>query len=440
MRFAMNKLRIESFCTWSLSASRSKDLVVGSVIAILICVTPLIDESPSQLIFFLLAILVPLMLFVRTSTLATALGFLLPIYAVAGTSPTTWDAIRICIVIVLLVKNAKKDFQFSIPLIVFLIVGTLFAAIAMIKTDWIAARYGASLLQACAIVLCIGEKNRKLALSGFVAGATASAVAVILEHYFSTTLGFASQGVTGNIGLGSVSTQTGSLLVLALLVIWFGYSSFSNNQGMVLSLILIAGILHAGSRAGAAALVGLILVALLTSRVRSEVGTKEIFAGALVGAYVLIVRPLSVLRFFPNQSPEFTVVKTAPGSTMKTAVDNFSSYRLRGVESGLEILSNDPWIGSSSEASSNAYVHSTFLSWPAIYGVIGIIAVVAVFVTLAIWGVIWQLLVLIIGVALLEPHGLLAGGSTLPVILMLAGFNRRGFTVNFVRSSVLPDT
>lgn len=417
----------------TLSEATFRDVAAGVCVVILLTLESRLDISEWPRAIALVVVFAPLLFVVRTSTLAFSLGFLLPIYAVADTSPMAWDALRVAIVVVLLIRNAKGGFECSRPLVVVLIAGLLFGGMSIVKGDLIGLRYGMSLVQACAIALCVGQKHKKLTLSGFVAGAGASAVAVFLEQHLEIVLGHASQGVTGSVGLGNVSTQTGPLFVLAIAVMWFGYSLYGRSNAFFLSLILIVGVLNSGSRLGVAALVAVVVMALVTPRARSAITKREIIVAGMVMGYTLIAQPLSVIRFFPEMAPFGSVVLIQPDAALDEKVNGFSSNRVDGLEEGLELVKMDPLVGSSfAEAHS---VHTLFLTWLVVYGLVGLVMLVAALVSLAVWGVPWQIMTLVILVGVLEPTGLMSGGSTLPVLLLIAAFHPKSFALNFTRAS-----
>ena len=391
-----------------LCSLRSYGLEAGSLLAfIAICwlgnVTGVSDLALTAMVAIVAA---PYLWIGSLQRLAWLLGALLPVYTLTGTPDLMWDGLRICIIAALLLRAGLSQEAFNAPVVAIASAGLGFIFISASTADLETARYGASLLLGVATAACVGPRLRRSCLTGFAAGAVASSGAVLLEVGTGISIGSGYQGVTGFIGLGSVSTNTGPQLALAVAVILLGYTGFNPASAVLMATVVSIGVLMTGSRAGLMTLVLFGCAMLASNRLR------VIWRVVLVSSLATLVAVGAALSW--------------------AAVDRLldigalSVERQSGVDAGIRFFFASPLLGvhgpipGVTDLTAQTYIYTTYLNWPAYFGLFGVLAVICVFTTLAFGGLPWQVTLMVLFMACLEFDGLLAGGSILPVILLLS--------------------
>ena len=363
-----------------------------------------LDDSVFTLVVAVAA--VPYLIAGPSLRLAWLLGALLPVYTVWGTPSLMWDGLRLCVIAALIVRAGISRDAFTAPVVALAATGLGFLLISSTMADLENARYAASLLLGVATAVSVGPALRRPCLTGFAVGAGVSAAAVMLEVGTGIAVGSGYQGTTGFIGLGSVSTNTGPQLALAVAVVVLGYTQLNQVSKWLMAALLSIGTVMAGSRAGFMALVLFVAVMLVSKRF----GLRQ---------RLMLLSALAVL-FMIGAALHWAAVDRLLG------IGTLSVERSAGIEAGIRFFMASPITGvhgpipGVTDFSSQNFIYTTYLNWPAYFGLFGVVAVVWVFTTLALGGLPWQVTALVLFVACLEFDGLLAGGSILPVILLLS--------------------
>ncbi len=351
--------------------------------------------------------------FLSYASVAVLLGATLPWYTIRELPPVTFDLIRLLLVIALLCHSQRRINIPAICLGVSVFAG-LYALLGIVLSDAGSIHFSLSILLGVVIALACSPKISSQVLTGYVVGCAISGLAVLSQAFLGVRVGADLQGSITYVGLSSTSTALGPEIALALYLLVRQRHMYRRMISIALLVILSVSILVCGSRAGlVAALVGL-LIWLFESRVNWRIK---------LSALIFSASALAVGRLLSWPTISRSVGSTALPENQILAVD-YSTGRVEGIRAGLNLLYWRDLLGVGVTQADARSVHTLFLWLPASFGIVGWVSLFGFFGLFFFAGLPIAVLGMIAAVGIAEPVGLLAGGSTLPILILLTQQSR----------------
>ena len=345
--------------------------------------------------------------------LASLFGFFLPISTVLATPYLAWDLAQFVTGFVLLLRNRSPAVSPNHPTHWALGLGVLVLLFSIYFEETNYLTLGFSFIIGATLSFAIRGGALRPALLGFVISSALSATAVTLEVFSGIAVGSGNEGEYGFTGFGGTSTFSGPIFGLALYLLFFKkFPSLPVWLKIGIATTLGVGILLAGSRSGL--VVGAIAIAAIAWENRS-ISVLRMFAPVLIFAG-------SIALFFGSP----TVAKFSTRAFESTE-------RWRGVLAAVDYISVSPIFGIHSQiagvtdAVGAEQIHSTFLFFPAFFGLMGTFVICGLFLALSRHRLPAGLFVMVVFMGIVEIQGFLGGGSVLPLILALSQSRPRPF-------------